>query len=90
VTSGSFSIVLDLSLASSYNPAFVTANGSIAAANAALVAGLASGNAYLNVHTTQFPGGELRANLVPLPEPGSWALMGAALIGIGALRRLRA
>lgn len=89
VTSGTFSIVLDLSLASSYNPAFVTANGSIAAANAALVAGLAAGNAYLNVHTTQFPGGEIRANLVPLPEPGSWALMGAALIGIGALRRKR-
>lgn len=89
VTSGTYDATFDLSAASTYNPAFVTAQGSVAAARAALLAGLSSGVAYLNVHTSNNPGGELRANLVPLPEPGSWALMGAALIGIGALRRAR-
>jgi len=39
VTSGAYDRVFDLGLASSYNPAFVTANGDIAGAEAALLAG---------------------------------------------------
>src|SRR6516162_5415276 len=51
VTSGDFSQVLDLTMTSAYNPAFVTANGGTAAgAEAALLGGLAAGEAYLNIH----------------------------------------
>jgi len=51
---------LDLTQASSWNPAFVTANGgTVGGAEAALAAGLNAGHAYLNIHTTMFPGGEI-------------------------------
>src|SRR5258705_6385313 len=60
VTSGSYSHTFDLSLASSYNPAFVKANGGVAGAKAAFIKGLNGGNAYLKIHTKAFPGGEIR------------------------------
>jgi hypothetical protein len=56
---------LDLTQASTYNSAFVTSSGSIAAAEAALLAGIAADKTYLNIHTTIFPGGEIRAFLLP-------------------------
>lgn len=64
VTSGSYARTFDMTAASSYNPAFVTANGgTVAGAEAALFAGLQAGDAYLNIHTTMFPGGEIRGFL---------------------------
>jgi hypothetical protein len=82
VTSGSFDNTLDLTLASSYNAPFVTANGGTAAgAEAALVAGLDAGMAYLNVHSTFAPGGEIRSFLEQQREavPSTSAAGGAAL-----------
>ena len=56
VTSGSFMQTFDMTQASSYNPAFVTANGgTVAGAEAALLAGLHAGTAYLNIHTSMVP-----------------------------------
>ncbi len=56
VTSGSFIQTFDMTNASSYNPAFVTANGgTVAGAEAALLAGLHAGTAYLNIHTSLVP-----------------------------------
>ena len=52
VTAGSYDHVFDMTLASSYNPAFATAEGSVANAEATLFAGILAGDAYLNIHTT--------------------------------------
>jgi hypothetical protein len=83
VTAGSYDNTLDLLLSSSYNPAYITANGGTpASAETALLSSIASGKAYLNVHSTTFGGGEIRGFLVAVPEPASWALM---LLGFGAI-----
>src|SRR3954468_5519885 len=64
VTSGTYSRIFDTSLARTYNPAFITANGgTVLSAEATLAAGLAAGEAYLNIHTTLFPNGEIRGFL---------------------------
>jgi len=83
VTSGTYDSTFDLLTAGSYNPAFVSANGGTpASAEAALLAAIGAGRAYLNVHTTNFTGGEIRGFLTAVPEPASWMMM---LIGFGAL-----
>jgi hypothetical protein len=94
VTSGTYDNTLDLTLASSYNPSFVSANGgTTASAEAALASGLAQGRAYLNIHTTVVPGGEIRGFLEPAPEPSSLALLafgGGALAGWRHWRKRKA
>jgi CHRD domain len=88
VTSGTYDHVFDMTLAGSYNPAFVTANGSLSNAEAVLFAGIAAGNAYLNIHTTNFPGGEIRGFLSPaVPEPATSGLVGLTLAVLLAFRR---
>jgi len=85
VTSGSYDQTFDMTDAGSYNPAFVTASGgTVGDAFAALVAGMDGGQAYLNLHTSIFPGGEIRGFLAPVPEPETYALKLAGL-GITAL-----
>jgi hypothetical protein len=91
ITSGTYdSGLLDLTSASSYNPAFVTANGgTTASAEAALTASIAAGTSYLNIHTTVVPGGEIRGFLTPapVPEPVSLALLAPAAVAGLARRR---
>jgi hypothetical protein len=83
VTSGTYDHMFDMTLASSYNPMFVTANSnSVPAAEAALFAAIASGQAYLNIHSTVDPGGEIRGFLLAAPEPATLFLAGLALAGI--------
>jgi hypothetical protein len=90
VTSGSYDMVFDLTAASTYNPAFVAAQGSVANAEAALLAAMALDETYLNIHTTVVPGGEIRGFLVATPEPATFLMAGTALAGLALLRRKRA
>ena len=73
VTSGNYVHTLDMTLATSYSPTFITVNGgTISGAEAALAASLAAGTAYLNIHTNSFPGGEIRGQLAPVPVTHSY------------------
>ena len=86
VKSGSFTLLIDLTQASSYNSAFITAQGGIVNARAALIAGMNSGKTYLNIHSTQFPGGEIRGFIIStVPEPSSVFLTAAGLFGVAML-----
>jgi hypothetical protein len=92
VQAGSYAHVFDTTLASTWNPAFIAANGgTTAGAEAALLTAMNKSRAYVNIHTTQFPGGEIRGFLDAVPEPAAWALMllGFGLAG-GAARMWRA
>jgi hypothetical protein len=90
VTSGSYtSSVFDLTQATIYNPAFVTAEGGLPQAESALIAGIEDGETYLNIHTTMNPGGEIRGFLVSTPEPGSLALLGSGFLGLFLVWRKR-
>ena len=47
-----------------------------------------SGNSYINFHTTQFGGGEIRGQILVAPEPASVLLLFAGTIGmVGVLRK---
>lgn len=84
VTAGNYDITLDLMQSSTYTATFrnTFGGGTVAGAEAALLAGLQQERAYFNIHTTTFPGGEIRGFPAYVPEPESWALL---IVGFGAL-----
>ena len=87
VQSGTYSHLFDMTLATNFNPAFITAHGGTVG-QAEL--DLANGglNAYLNLHTSSFAAGEIRGFLVLTPEPGTLGMaVGAAIAGLALARR---
>ena len=89
VKSGTYDRTFDMNLAASWNSAFVTANGGINGAFNALVTGLQNDRGYLNIHSSTFPGGEIRARLALIPEPASALLVGLGLALLAQRRRAR-
>jgi hypothetical protein len=78
VTSGTMDQTYDLEQSSSWNPAFITANGgTTASAEAAFAAALIEEKTYFNIHTSEFSGGEIRGFLVVpswfAPASGLWS-----------------
>ena len=92
-TSGSYDHTYDMTALGSYSAGFLAAHGGTAStAFNALNLGLFGGQAYLNVHTRAFPGGEIRGFLAfapPVPEPSTYAMMlgGLGLAAFAARRR---
>jgi hypothetical protein len=89
VSAGTYDHTFDTSLTATWNPTFLAANGGTAAgAEAAFLDALLANKAYVNVHTSFLPKGEIRGFYEAVPEPGTWALMiaGFGLAG-AALRR---
>jgi hypothetical protein len=74
-----------------------TYSNTFSGVSAANIAGIEAGLAYINIHNATFPGGEIRADILPanavspVPEPESAALIlaGLALLGGYRARRLR-
>ena len=85
VLAGTYDHTFNMTLATSFNAAYITANGGTpAAAFTALKTQIAEGRAYLNVHSTAFGGGEIRGYLLPCPTinvsiPDAFALGGGVL-----------
>lgn len=91
VTSGTYQTTLDLSLTTSYNAAYLNnlVNlGDVMKAEDSLISSMLAGTAYLNVHSSSFPGGEIRGFWARVPDTGATALLLApAILLLNLVRR---
>ena len=56
---------------------------------AAQIPNILAGRAYINFHTTQFGGGEIRGDITAVPEPSTMALLGLGVLGFATVGRRR-
>ena len=80
VTSGTFFATFDLTSATTYSAGFRAANPNF---QTTFTNGLTSGLAYINVHTANNRGGEIRGQI---PLPTTLALFLPCLLGLGLMR----
>jgi hypothetical protein len=89
-TSGTYLHTFDTTLTSTFMSGFLGLNGGTAAgAEAALLLGMQAGEAYFNIHNSQFPAGEIRGNFAQVPEASTLLLLGSGLVGLAAWRLKR-
>jgi hypothetical protein len=91
VTAGTYDHTFDMTLATSYNGSYITAHGGTTAqAEADLLAAMLDQRSYLNIHSTAFPGGEIRGFLTAVPDAASTlGLMSMGLVALSGLRKFR-
>lgn len=92
VTAGAYTASFDLGAPAVYDPDFLAANGGTPQlASGALIDAFNGNQAYVNIHTERYTGGEIRGFAVaaPIPEPHTWAMMGMGLGMLALLARRR-
>lgn len=85
VQAGTYTASLPLYDEMTYDPAFLASNGgTVSGAASALVDGINANQAYVNIHTSAYPNGEVRGFLVaaPVPEPAEWGMLAMGLAGL--------
>lgn len=85
VTAGAYDMTFDLGAPGTYAAGFLTnvGFGDPLGAASALADALAQGRAYFNLHSDQFPAGEIRGFYAPIPVPAAGLLLPLALAALG-------
>jgi hypothetical protein len=93
VRSGTYANTIPLDDVMSYDPFFLAAHGGTPqGAASALLDAMNAGEAYVNIHTSAYPNGEIRGFVMaaPIPEPAQWSMLAGGLGGLLLIgRRLR-
>ena len=75
--SGSYTSTINMLSSATYGSSYLATNGGTAAsAETALLSAMSIGKAYLNLHSTTYPGGEIRGFIYQVPAPGMLSLVG--------------